>query len=620
MKPGSAQLIVIAFATATIGASRLDAANDFAGERLKVIGPWSENQIQANRVQRKGAGKDPQIGKITGRIDRVDAKAQELVIGPIRVTWSDRSAFEGLTSKSMAVGRTISATGRIVGARLMAADTIEPATDLAERRYVELSGAVASTERRADGSRVMSILGVSVVARPSLLNQASELTRNPNDRRPTQQLTVSLFGRPLTIGGEIGTNPRYRRGLALDDDPKDERVRVEQALQLELRYPLSDDNLVFVKTQAGYGSQFRPSEPSNVDTEWTSDRGEGWIYLGHLGVDGLSAQIGRQRFFEEREWWWDKDLDAVRLRFDRQKLHTEIALAKELAPRQLFGKRAIDPEERGVRRVLAQAAYSVNSNHRIDAFYLSHDDRSGSAALGAVVPDAESDLADAKLRWVGARASGRFDTGSFGRLRYHLDVASVRGDETRVALADTPVPFGQGTGRVAVARVARSVSGSAFDAGASWTFELPGEPTLTFGRAHGSQGFRQTNLHRNNAKFGGVDRFRYYGELARPELSNLDIWTGALGSRIFKSSSIEVLGHRYAQPRPADTFAGTPLDRDPAGFDAALGHEWDVVLGIQEWERFDIELIGGRFVAGPAFGSAAGRKAHTIIAKIDVNF
>src|SRR5205823_14938621 len=66
-------------------------------------------------------------------------------------------------------------------------------------------------------------------------------------------------------------------------------------------------------------------------------------------------------------------------------------------------------------------------------------------------------------------------------------------------------------------------------------------PAFTLGDAFGSgdsnarhgedTAFRQTGLHRNNDRFLGVDRFHYYGELARPELSNLHIVTASVGWR-----------------------------------------------------------------------------------------
>ena len=40
----------------------------------------------------------------------------------------------------------------------------------------------------------------------------------------------------------------------------------------------------------------------------------------------LALQIGRQGFKDKREWWWDNDLDAVRLHFSEGSLKGEISI------------------------------------------------------------------------------------------------------------------------------------------------------------------------------------------------------------------------------------------------------------------------------------------------------
>ena len=43
------------------------------------------------------------------------------------------------------------------------------------------------------------------------------------------------------------------------------------------------------------------------------ERGETWLYMSHLFGSNFSLQVGRQNLREPRSWWWDKDLDALRL-------------------------------------------------------------------------------------------------------------------------------------------------------------------------------------------------------------------------------------------------------------------------------------------------------------------
>lgn len=51
------------------------------------------------------------------------------------------------------------------------------------------------------------------------------------------------------------------------------------------------------------------------------ERDQAWVFLDRILGSSFGLQLGRQNFKETREWWWDDDLDAVRLYFDRAGLH-----------------------------------------------------------------------------------------------------------------------------------------------------------------------------------------------------------------------------------------------------------------------------------------------------------
>ena len=176
----------------------------------------------------------------------------------------------------------------------------------------------------------------------------------------------------------------------------------------------------------------------------------------------------------------------------------------------------------------------------------------------------------------------------------------------------------------------RTVNGWGFDSSLSWAMPWWIKPTFTLGYAVGSgdrnpesggdHSFRQTGLHANKGRFRGVNRFRYYGELLRPELSNLHIWTSALGFRFWRSSSVEFVYHYYRQVRAADFLRDAAIKADPLGRRLSIGHEWDLIIGMREWKHVDLELIGAMFRAGSAFGPLAGRNAFTTILQFTYNF
>jgi hypothetical protein len=146
---------------------------------------------------------------------------------------------------------------------------------------------------------------------------------------------------------------------------------------------------------------------------------------------------------------------------------------------------------------------------------------------------------------------------------------------------------------------------------------------VTVGLAGGSGGngadgtFRQTGLHDNNNKFNGVDRFRYYGELTRPELENIRISTLSLGFRLAEDASAELIHHHYRQDRAHSTHP-LRLDADTNGRATNLGDEFDLIIGIEKWTHFEFEAVAAVFIPGSAFEQRD--TAWSIALKLDYNF
>jgi alginate production protein len=116
--------------------------------------------------------------------------------------------------------------------------------------------------------------------------------------------------------------------------------------------------------------------------------------------------------------------------------------------------------------------------------------------------------------------------------------------------------------------------------------------------------FRQTGLQDNNAKFGGVTSFKYYGELTDPELSNLEIITAGIGFRYEYQISVDLVVHYYEQNQLSQQFVGAEIRKRPNGLDAELGWEADVVFGWRPHISWDLEVIAAYFEPGEAFGAA----------------
>ncbi len=226
---------------------------------------------------------------------------------------------------------------------------------------------------------------------------------------------------------------------------------------------------------------------------------------------------------------------------------------------------------------------------------------------------------------MGGRAFGKYKRKGVGKFTYWFDIAAVLGEETAINFEDAD------PGRLRVDSLeARDVRGWGLDVGLLWRTKLPFEPSIAMGYARGSAdsnpddgedtAYRQSGLHRNRVKFEGEQRFRYYGELLRPELSNLEIWTFAVGVPLFESSSIDLLYHNYNQVRPASFLRDTKIDAEPTGLDSDLGEEVDLIVSLDESERYQTQFGAGLFISGDAFGPLSRETAATLFLKLRYSF
>ena len=352
----------------------------------------------------------------------------------------------------------------------------------------------------------------------------------------------------------------------LDHDLSDETAenRLDSRVGARLRLDWLPRRRVYGVAEALLGARWRDDEGSASSSDQEAQLGEAFLLLGEPLEPGLTVQIGRQDFDETREWLYDQNLDAVRLTLSRLAWRLEASLGATLSD--------------GSRRDESSTDAIV---------YLANQHRKRHLAAYAVYRDFGAEFDERRLH-VGARAIGRW----LPNARSWLELAFYRGSY-RDADAD----------------------GWAVDAGATWTPDLIEPLSVTVGYAFGSgsvaadgsdRSFRQTGLQDNNWKFAGVTSFRYYGELADPELSNLHIATVGLGARVGRKTSVDLVYHHYRQDEAAPRWIDSDLDRRPNGIDRAIGHEVDLIVGSRRWDAWDLELVGALFLPGAAFeGDAA---------------
>ena len=596
-------------------------AGDFSRQRLKVTFKYKDGSIEAVRVQHRHTNRDPKSGRIEGKIQKLVRETNSIRVGPIAIKINQQTQFNNLTLVELASGHAIKVVGHLNSRGNFIAESIEK-SDL-DSGYYKILGQVKDSRQNPDGSLLLKILDLSVFVPENVYDRGMSLVRNPDDKRPDKQLTIPLFHHPLIIGGEFGTKSSYRNGFKLRENINDNVVKLNNEFQLEMFYRFSNYGSLFLE-----GKTFREADvykPSgDRETKQAFERGEAWLYMGNLFGSGLGFQVGRINFRETREWWWDQDLDALRVFWNRQRFHAEIAFAQEMFKLSTIDKQ-IDPEHRDVLRTLGRISYLLSRMHQFDFFFMRQSDQSSNPRFGQLISAVDEDEIDADLFWAGARFSGTFDFDRTGSLNYWTDAAFVTGKETLFT-------FDELNNNVSIVRskFRQNVSGWALDSGLSWETKLPLRPTFTFGYAIGSgdknpndntdDSFRQTGLNDNNNKFNGVDRFLYYGELLRPELSNLQIVTASLGFEMFRSSSIEFIFHDYKQVQTSTFLRKSKLKAKPLGLSPDIGREMDIVVGLEEWRHIEIEMIGAFFQSGDAFGALSGNLASIFVFKMDYNF
>lgn len=448
-----------------------------------------------------------------------------------------------------------------------------------------------------------------------------ELGLSSDDQRPENQRRLSLFGRPLIIGGEVSSELQYRHGYELAPNADDDDFKFAPEMKLEAVLDIDAKTVAFASAKLVADTTIY-KQGGGADSEAGAELSEIWLLRTGLFNTPLAVQAGRQQVKERREWWWDDELDAVRLHYFGKKVTAFLGAGRDLGHYSTLGRR--EPEDRKLDRFFGNVTWDWADRQEIGIFGLVQRDKSSRYAVGDVIREDQVDATDANLNWIGLRGRGRIKAKFPGKTYYWFDIARVSGAELDYDLA----AFNTGS-EVVTAATRRRIRGWAFDAGASIELPFKFKPYLTLGYARGSGDkraggrdtrFRQSGLHNNNGKFRGLSRFRYYGEVLRPDLSNLAISTVALGIPVKETSWVELVWHRYRQPVADDRIAGTRLDMDPNGISRKIGNEFDMVVSHRPSKVWDFELTGGAFKAGEAFGAQQGRWAWIVEFKADYNF
>lgn len=463
-------------------------------------------------------------------------------------------------------------------------------------------------------------LACANAATPITANPETNLSQNSTAEYPATFVTHEEDLAPpvgqMEFSGSLELVREALRNISFEQRPSDDLRTLKQEIQLQLLYRASEQLSAFVEVKGLAEQQFDATTQRRSEKE--VERGESWLYWQRLFDGHASVKIGRQNFVEPRQWWWDADLDALRFDYARDSWHLSLGVAEAIT-RKSLREHFIDPEDEGVLRWLGYANWRLAPGLQLAAFYLHQRDDSARSSLNSLIETARVDESDANLRWVGLRAAGDFDGPMGSSLFYWIDAATVAGNETMVEYTNEA----GGMSRVASVRQQR-VRGRAADVGIVWKLAAPRVPTLSLSYARGSgdknpnddtdRAFRQTGLQ------DPTQEFRYYGELLRPELSNLNITSAMFGFAVTGKSRLTLGYHRFQQVQPAAFLRDARLAIAPTGENKDIGRELSLLAEIREWENLKVVLAAATFKAGDAFGAAAGKRAKSLFFELTLEF
>jgi alginate production protein len=308
-------------------------------------------------------------------------------------------------------------------------------------------------------------------------------------------------------------------------------------------------------------------------------------FLTFKRLGQFELTVGRKNFEDQRHWLYDTSLDVALVRFKQGHFHLEASAGRK----DMVDLDLLKPvQETRIDNYMLYLDYRGIEDIRLAGYAIQRDDRTGQ---------------EGRPLHLGLRALGA-PSDSFA---FWAELALLRGKD----------------------ELQQNFKAHAVDFGGTYRFRnLPLTPAITLGYAFGSGDgdpndnenteFRQTGLHSNEMKMAGVSKFKYYGEVLDPDLSNLEIFTLGMGLRPAPTVFVDLVYHRYRLNEIADRIRKSPItalmNQDDTNLGKNVGSALDVVLGFRNLfgvRRLGLDLRAGWFFPGNIFRNEVGNDPKT---------
>ena len=332
-------------------------------------------------------------------------------------------------------------------------------------------------------------------------------------------------------------------------------------------------------------------------------------HLINLFPVGLLA--GRKQFRDDRGWWYDNQLDVAQLQYNSTLVTAEVSYGGRLIDERVISEtQNIGFEDSEF--LIGHLDYQFYYQHHLQAFALYQNDDFSNNNIGRVVGGGSSFNPELDLLWLGFRFNGLFSLPDRSKLNYWADFATVNGSErdfittnlspTRKSITrirDIDVSYGYGVDFGLAWKAANN----------SWGLAV----NYAFGSGDNSENdrqssYRQPAISNNKGRVLGENRYRIYGELLRPELSNLQLFSLTAGRRLNDYYWLQAIYFHYWQIEADEELDASNFIVSPNGENKEIGNEIDLIL-VATWnENINAELTLSGFRAGSAFDNAAESK------------
>lgn len=356
-----------------------------------------------------------------------------------------------------------------------------------------------------------------------------------------------------------------------------------------------------------------------------------------FGIVPMSLQVGRQRVRESRALWWNSDNDLVRLNYDSTLFSGFLAAGENFSSYRTGSGRELQQDDQGRFRTLGESSWQYSYNHFLEGRFLYEDDHSGLEAPGRIVAAADRDNQDQQVLWAGVRARGevRDPVPAASNLKYRADLIGVAGEEDNLTTVAGPgADF-----RTVTGSASRDVRAWAFDGGVTVDPMAAGGTMFSAGYAFGSgddgagddTSFRQTDIQGNSSRIGlERQQQRNYGEVLRPELSNIHILSASANHPLFDASDISLTYFYYRLDDDATGLRSSGVTAPLNGTDKFLGQAVDIAFNVDIDEEFgiqapytrdmDFRFVVGNFFPGDAYDPAGDSNALRIFTELKMAF